>query len=75
MWGLTHCQNPTPVTEPHGASTPTPGSALPEPSRVFTRDLPVVLLWDETSSLRQRMLIPPHTVEGCQSIYAELAKG
>lgn len=75
MWGLTHRQNLTPVTEPHGASTPTLGLALPEPRRVRTCDSPVVLVSDETSSLSQRVLIPPHAIEGCQNICAELAKG
>lgn len=56
MWGLTHRQNPTLVTEPRGASTPTLGLALREPSRELTCGSPVVLVSDETSSLRQRVL-------------------
>ena len=75
MWGLTHRQNPTPVTEPRGASTPTLGLALPELSRVLTCGSPVVLVSGETSSLRQRVLIPHTLLKGVRPSIQNLLRG
>ena len=75
MWGLTHHQNPTPVTEPRGASTPTLGLALPELSRVLTCGSPVVLVSGETSSLRQRVLIPHTLLKGVRPSIQNMLRG
>lgn len=68
--GVTQHQHQTSVTDPFWV--PSVGQPLPELSRVFTGYSPVICISEETSSLRQRVLVPLCTRGATDHLYRTL---